>query len=56
MGVVQDLAVSTFPHSRELGGAHEAHTIARPAVLLFLRIMVFLLDAAIGLLVLFSPS
>ncbi|KAK9821002.1 hypothetical protein WJX74_000120 [Apatococcus lobatus] len=48
--VIQDLAVSTFPHSREVAGARSAHSVARPALLQLLRIIVFLLDAAVGIL------
>ena len=43
--------MSTFPHSREVAGARSAHSVARPALLQLLRIIVFLLDAAVGLMV-----
>lgn len=49
--MLQDLAVSTFPHSREVAGAHSVDSIARPALLQLLRIAVFLLDAAVGIVV-----
>ena len=49
--MLQDLAVSTFPHGREVAGPHSVHSIARPALLQLLRIAVFLLDAAVGIVV-----